>query len=417
MAGKGFGGLVLMAAIAVVMALPAGASATPGTYFQILGPADGHDVGVIPFNPSYPLFDTVNYSFAGVALCHYSGNGVDETPGGCTTSDYERPTVDGVYTLTINVPVMPIPAMTPIVADTATSTFELDQTPPVISITPIANNSTNDSTPTFSFTATDLNLANVECRIGGGSFALCGSTFTPAVPLADSSSSYSFDVRAYDDAGTQATASYNFFVDTVAPEVSILYPTPGVTVDSSVPEVNLSIAGLSSVGGGAFCRYDDQPYQPCSASWTGGSLADGAHRLWVKVSDAAGNEREVFVDFFVDDSLGATPIPYETSITGGNGGKVKRGKFKVKAGFSLLGPEGSDATVLCAAKVKATLKPKGGRTYTDRIQLMNKNGRCVASTTFTLPKRFKGKRAKLTFRYPGTAALGVLSRSKTITKL
>ena len=359
----------------------------------------------------------MNYSFAGVAQCHYSGNGVNETPGACPGVGYERPTVDGVYTLTIAVPVMPIPAMTPIVNDTATSTFELDQTPPVISITPIANNSTNDSTPTFNFTATDLNLANVECRIGGGSFQLCGSTYTPAAPLADSSSSYTLEVRAYDDAGTQTAAAYNFFVDTVAPEVSVIYPTPGVTVDSSVPEVNLSIAGLSSVGGGAFCRYDDQSYQPCSSTWTGGSLADGAHRLWVKVSDAAGNEREVFVDFFVDDSLGTTPVPVETSITGGKGGKVRRGKFKVRTGFSLLGPEGSSATILCAAKVTATIKPKGGRTYTDRIQLMNRNGRCIASTTFTLPKRFKGKRAKLTFRYPGTAALGAISRSKTIRKL
>lgn len=411
---KRFGVLVVAAAISVVMALPAAASATPGTYFQILGPANGSDVDAIPFNPSYALLDPVNYSFAGVAQCHYAGNGVDETPGGCTTSDYERPTVDGVYTLTIAVPVMPIPAMTPIVGDTATSTFELDQTPPVVSIAPIANNSTNDSTPSFSFTATDLNLANVECRIGSGSFQLCGSTYTPAAPLVDSSSSYTLEVRAYDAAGTQTTATYNFFVDTVAPVVNVTFPTPGAVVDSSVPEVTLGIEGATA---GSFCKFDDQPFQSCGPTWLGGTLADGAHTLTVRGVDLAGNETVVVVPFSVDDSLGATPVPVETSITGGKGGKVRRGKFKVKTGFSLLGPQGADPAVTCAAKVTVSLKPKGGRTYRKRVALRRSGELCRLSASFTLPERFKGKRAKLTFRYPGTAALGALSRSKTIRKL
>lgn len=406
MLGKRFSFLVLLVPVAALISLPASASAT-GTHFSISGPESGDVINAIPSTPG--LSFSSGYAFQSTPTCTWDSL----TPGPCDGA-YGKPTTDGSHTLTLAGTIVTDGGATVVGPDSDSVTIEYDTTIPSLTIDSPAYGAELPSTqPSFAFTASDdaNGFLNKTCKIDSGSAAPCTSPFTPGAPL--SQGGHNLQVVANDGVNT-TTVNHTFIVDTVAPVVSVIFPTPNAVVDSSVPEVNLSIEGATA---GSFCKFDDQAYQSCGASWLGGSLADGAHTLYVRGVDIAGNETVVVVPFVVDDVLGSTPVPYETSITGGKGGKVKRGKFVVKAGFSLLGPEGSSASVLCAAKVKATLKPKGGRTYTDRIQMMNKNGRCVASTTFTLPKRFKGKRAKLTFRYPGTAALGALSRSKTIKKL
>lgn len=397
--------------LALALAVPAGAWAA--NHYTVESPPDG---GVIASVPVSPIINMAGgWQFSSAPQCDYDGSvALDADPGGPCFGVHMRPSVDGNYTLNLTVQVEQTDN-TNQQADNSSVSFELDMTPPAVAISPLVGDWSKVSQPTLTFSATDTNLSTVQCRIGG-SFGPCTSstTFVPGAPLVDQLTSHTFEVKATDTAGNTYTATYNFFVDTVAPIVNVIYPTPGAVVDSSVPEVNLAIDGAS---GGTFCRFDEQPYQSCGASWLGGTLADGAHTLYVRGVDLAGNETVVVVPFSVDDALGATPVPVETSITGGRGGKVRRGKFKVKAGFGLLGPDGLDPKIVCGATVTATLKPKGGRKYTDRIQLMNKNGRCAGSATFTLPKRFKGKRAKLTFRYPGTSVLGVVQRSKTIKKL
>lgn len=396
-----------------VLALAVPASASAANHYTVASPPNG---GVVSAVPASPVINLVGgWQFSTAPQCDYDGTvALDADAGGPCFGPHMRPSVDGVYTLNLAVQVEQT-NNTNQQADNSTVSFELDSTPPAVTIDPLSGGWSKVSQPTLSFSAFDANLTTVQCRIGGA-FGPCTSStsFVPASPLADQLTSHTFEVKATDAAGNTYTASYNFFVDTVAPIVNVIYPTPGAVVDSSVPEVNLSIDGATA---GTFCKFDDQAFQSCGAAWLGGTLADGAHTLTVRGVDLAGNETVVVVPFKVDDALGATPVPVETSITGGRGGKVKAGKFKVKAGFSLLGPEGADPAVVCGATVTATLKPKGGRAYKDRVRLMNKSGRCVASATFTVPKRFKGKRAKLTFHYPGTPALGAVTRAKTIKKL
>lgn len=409
--GIRFGFLVLSVLVTAAFALPASASAA-GTYFSISSPESGDVINSISSTPG--LSYTSGYAFQATPTCQW-----DSLASGLCGGALSKPTTGGFHTLTVSGTIVTSLGGSVVGPDSDSVTVEYDPTPPTLTIDSPATNGVElaQKRPPVSFTAADdpadvTGGLTATCSIDGGSAVPCGtSPFTPVSDLSEGG--HSIVIIATDGANT-VYASRSFIVDTVAPIVNVTFPTPGAVVDSSVPEVTLGIEGATA---GSFCKFDDQPFQSCGPAWLGGTLANGAHTLTVRGVDIAGNETVVVVPFSVDDSLGATPVPVETSITGGKGGKVKRGKFKVKTGFSLLGPEGSSAAILCAAKVTATIKPKGGRTYTDRVQLINKNGRCTASTTFTLPERFKGRRAKLTFRYPGTAALGALSRSKTIRKL
>lgn len=406
-----FLGLVVTVGAAIGLALPAGASAT-STYYDITLPADGSVVNTIPSTPSVTFI--ANHGWQAAPDCDYTGPGLATSPQPCNGA-HEKPAANGVFSLTVSGSVVQItPPVVVGPSETETISFEYDTTVPSLSVdSPAYGAELPSAQPSFAFTASDdaTGSLSTTCKIDSGSAAPCTSPFTPGTPLGQGG--HNLQVVASDGANS-TTVNHTFIVDTVAPVISVIFPTPGVTVDSSVPEVNLSIEGATA---GSFCRFDYQTYQACGASWLGGSLADGAHTLWVKGVDVAGNVTEISVAFFVDDALGSTPLPFETSITGSKGGKVKRGKFKARYGFSLLGPQGADPAVICAARVTITLKPKGGRTYKKRVKLRRSGERCRLSTSFTLPKRFKGKRAKLVFRYPGTTALGPLSRAKTISKL
>lgn len=408
-------GRILLAAatlaVAAIFATPSAASAA-GSYFSITTPANGSVINSISSTPG--LSYAAGYAFQSTPTCQW-----DVLPSGTCGGALSKPTNAGLHTLTVSGTIVTSPGGVVVGPDSDSVTVEYDPTPPTLTIDSPATNGVElaQKRPPISFTAADdpsdlHGTVTATCRIDDGAAVPCGtSPFTPGSDLSEGG--HGIVISATDGANT-VDATRTFIVDTVAPLINVIFPTPGVVVDSSVPEVNLSIDGATA---GAFCKFDDQPYQACGASWLGGTLADGAHTLYVRGVDLAGNETVVVVPFSVDDALGPAPVPFETSITGGKGGKVRRGKFSVKTGFSLVGPDGADPSVVCGATVRATLKPKGGRSYRKLVKLRRRGEICRLSATFTLPKRFKGKRAKLTFRYPGTSVLGVIQRSKTIKKL
>lgn len=80
----------------------------------------------------------------------------------------------------------------------ASRSFIVNSRPPGTTITFGPSGATDDSTPTFSFTA-DEPVSRFECRIDGTAFAGCTSPYTTA-PLADGD--HTFEVRAVDLAGS-----------------------------------------------------------------------------------------------------------------------------------------------------------------------------------------------------------------------
>jgi hypothetical protein len=92
---------------------------------------------------------------------------------------------------------------------------------------------TNDSTPTFAFSANEPS-ATFECKVDGGSFAACVSPFTTPV-LGDGS--HTFQVRATQGGNTDPTpASRTFTVETTVPPSSAPPPSaPPPAVASAGP--------------------------------------------------------------------------------------------------------------------------------------------------------------------------------------
>jgi hypothetical protein len=124
-----------------------------------------------------------------------------------------------------------------------------DPDPPVVDLTPLSPDPTNDNTPTFTGTAIDTlsNIASVEYQVGTGSWRVWveatatdgafdspSEEYTFTIPaLADGG--YTVYVRATDAASPPNTtaeenhASDSFTVDTVAPTVVSRYPASGAT--------------------------------------------------------------------------------------------------------------------------------------------------------------------------------------------
>jgi hypothetical protein len=124
-----------------------------------------------------------------------------------------------------------------------------DPDPPVVTITPLSPDPTNDNTPTFTGTAIDelSNIASVEYQVGTGSWRVWvvadpvdgafdspNEDYTFTIPaLADGG--YTVYVRATDAASPPNTtaevdhANDSFTIDTLAPTVDSTSPTPGQT--------------------------------------------------------------------------------------------------------------------------------------------------------------------------------------------
>ena len=134
-------------------------------------------------------------------------------------------------------------------SDTATVSVTVtdpaaDTTPPDTTITAGPTGTTADSTPTFSFTATEAG-STFECRVDGGAWSACTSATTTGV-LADGP--HTFEVRATDGAGnTDPTpASRTFTVATATPPPP---PPPPAATCLGQPATIVGTAGKDVLNG------------------------------------------------------------------------------------------------------------------------------------------------------------------------
>ncbi len=165
---------------------------------------------------------------------------------------------------------------------------------------------TNIAAATFSFTSTAAQ-ATFECQLDANAYTACGPGFSTG-PLGDGK--HSLNVRSKDVVGNVdvSPAQRDWEVDTTPPD-SRLANLPPLLTTAAVQ----SFAFGSDEGTVTFeCRLDGASYGPCPATWATPSLADGAHTLDVRATDAAGNTDSSPASFtWVVDS-----VPPDTSITG-----------------------------------------------------------------------------------------------------
>ncbi len=182
-------------------------------------------------------------------------------------------------------------------------TFTLENFVPETTIDAGPAGPTNDSTPTFRFSA-DEPAKGFSCRIDSPldetAFVPCSTPLTTQ-PLAEGP--HTLEVRATDmvDKTDLSPARRDFTVDLTAPDTFAAVPPSGLTSDTT-PSFSLS----STEEGVAYqCRVDSTAvvdFLPCESTATMAELEDGAHVFEARAVDAATNvdASPLRVDFTVD---------------------------------------------------------------------------------------------------------------------
>ena len=204
-------------------------------------------------------------------------------------------------------------------ATPASHTWTVDTVAPESSFSVVPADPTNDTTPTFEFTATEPG-STFQCRLDGGTWSACTSPAT-AGPLADGS--HTFEVRATDAAGNQETTpeAYTWVVDAGAPTVSISQPGGFVNSSDADPYTVTATTPDGDVTGVELYRCSDASAACSTGSWvslgTDATLpyqaswpldADGNRALRAVATDAASNTSEIVVDVTIDRTVPATTI-------------------------------------------------------------------------------------------------------------
>jgi hypothetical protein len=166
----------------------------------------------------------------------------------------------------------------------ASRSFTVDTSPPDTTIVSGPSGTTNDATPTFTFSSPDPG-ASFECRLDSNQEADFDPCTSPkSYSLSDGP--HTFDVRAIDQAGnTDPTpASRNFTVVTF-PETTIDLGPSGLTNDPTP-----TFTFHSSEAGSTFqCKINSSNYSSCSSPKTTFHLSDGSRTFYVRAIDQAAN--------------------------------------------------------------------------------------------------------------------------------
>jgi len=247
-----------------------------------------------PTNDTTPTFGFTAEPGATVACSIDQGSPAYGSCASATTHQPLAPLGDGSYTFRVRA--------TDAVGNvtTLTQAFSVDSSAPSLSIDSGPAGPTNDTTPTFGFTAAAG--ATVECSVDQGTAAYrpCTSATTHAVgtPLAEGR--YTFRVRATNALGTHAISARSFTVDTTPPSLSIGFGPSGTTSDST------PLFGFTAEAGATLeCSIDQgtPAYGSCASATThavAAPLADGAYVFRVRATDAASNQATATRAFTVD---------------------------------------------------------------------------------------------------------------------
>ncbi|MGH3045764.1 MAG: OmpL47-type beta-barrel domain-containing protein [Gaiellaceae bacterium] len=201
----------------------------------------------------------------------------------------------------------------------ASYTWTVDATAPETSFTVVPANPSNDTGPTFEFSASEPG-STFECELDGGGFSACTSPH-PIGPLADGS--HTLAVRATDLAGNPdpTPEAYAWTVDASAPTVALMEPAGFVNVADADPYTVRATSPDGDVASVEFFRCSDSSAGCATGTWISlgtdgvapfeGSWpvdADGGRALRAVATDAGSNTGEDVVDVTIDRTLPATTV-------------------------------------------------------------------------------------------------------------
>src|SRR5439155_1502582 len=161
----------------------------------------------------------------------------------------------------------------------ASFTWTIDTTAPDTTITANPPTLTNNTSASFSFTATKAG-STFECKLDGAAFSACTS---PQSYSSLAAGSHTFQVRAIDTVGNvDATpGSFTWTIDTTAPDTTITANPPTLTNSTSA-----SFSFTATKAGSTFeCKLDGAAFSACTSPQSYSSLAVGSHTFQLRAID------------------------------------------------------------------------------------------------------------------------------------
>jgi len=202
--------------------------------------------------------------------------------------------------------------------------FTVDNTPPTIELDTPANNSFIINGTDIELTVTDDNLDLVTYSVDGGTTVVNLTAPYDIDTTGWADGVYTIEVTATDAAGNEATAEYEFTLDSTEPVILLISPDlyshiqPGTIIDLSVTDNNLENVTRYTVHNGTPIDIPT-PYDIDTTGW-----ADGTYSIIVRANDTAGNVAIESYQFTVDGTAptvvstlpvdDATGVPLGTTI-------------------------------------------------------------------------------------------------------
>jgi hypothetical protein len=282
--------------------------------------------------------------------------------------------------------------------------FVVDTIAPFVDAT-APNGVTADNTPEVGYTFQDTNPDEVICAVdpvdpeARSSYSTCPGSPYSLPPLSDGE--HKFYVVGFDLAQHLSVAVRTFTVDATGPLVTITGLSEGEVLTTAWPPLSVS---ATDPGTGVFetrCSYDATALTYCSDSnFLNAPLPEGAHTLNVVSTDVAGNVTTRAIHFTVDTSGGLTQglVAPKTATF-----KVKRGKLKgakYATTFTItfsLAPRAPSTACRGSAKINVMVKKK--QIGSTSAKFKPTGGKCAATGTAKLSKKYKNKKAKIGFAY------------------
>jgi hypothetical protein len=201
---------------------------------------------------------------------------------------------------------------------TATAQFTVDLGVPRIQISqPVLGAYLNTTTPAISIQYSDsfgVNLSSLKVLINGvdetSLFTKTNTGATATLPAGNAlpQGANQLVAQIQNLAGTQATASTSFNIDTTAPVISFAHPTPNSYHGSSTVEIMVQYSDDQALDTSTLRVTLDgaaisTTITPTSASGVASAVANGAHLLVGTVKDLAGNAATSQITFYVDTTV------------------------------------------------------------------------------------------------------------------
>ncbi len=181
-------------------------------------------------------------------------------------------------------------------AGQASYVWTIDTVAPTTTLTAKPANSSNDPTPSFSFSAGET--STFQCELDAGAFAPCTS---PTTLGATADGSHTYTVKATDAAGnTGPVTSHVWTIDTVAPTITLSIKPSNPTNDTTP---DFAFSANETVPAGFQCQLDASAFAACTSPKALTATADGSHTFTVKAVDAAGNPGQTSYTWTIDTAV------------------------------------------------------------------------------------------------------------------